>query len=118
MADNDPVATTRVAQARPLTLKQLRHRRSAILRILERHGLANPRLFGSVATGEASDRSDLDLAVDWAPGRRPRGFAYYSAVADAQRELSELLGVSVDVVPVEQAKPRLAASIERGAPPL
>ncbi len=46
------------------------------------------------------------------------GFAYYSTVADAQRELSELLGVPVDVVPIEQAKPRLAVAIEREAPPL
>jgi uncharacterized protein len=118
MAENESVATTRVRRARPLTLARLRHRRAAILRVLDRHGLANPRVFGSVATGEASDRSDLDLAVDWAPGRRPRGFEYYSAVADAQRELGELLGVPVDVVPVEQAKPRLAAAIEREAPPL
>jgi predicted nucleotidyltransferase len=112
------MATTRVSRVRPLTLGRLRHRRAAILRVLDRHGLANPRVFGSVATGEASDGSDVDLAVDWAPGRRPRGFEYYSAVADAQRELSELLGVPVDVVPVEQAKPRLAAAIEREAPPL
>ena len=88
------------------------------MRVLDRHGLANPRVVGSVARGDARDRSDLDLAVDWAPGRRPRGFAYYSAVADAQRELSELLGVPVDIVPVEQAKPRLAAVIDREAPPL
>ncbi len=109
---------TRDRLAPPLTMTRLRSRRGTILRVLDRHGLANPRVFGSVATGEASDRSDLDLAVDWAPGRRPRGFACYSAVADAQRELSELLGVSVDVVPVEQAKPRLAVAIEREAPPL
>jgi predicted nucleotidyltransferase len=88
------------------------------MRVLDRHGLANPRVFGSVARGDARDRSDLDLAVDWAPGRRPRGFAHYSAVADAQRELSELFGVPVDIVPVEQAKPRLAAVIDREAPPL
>jgi uncharacterized protein len=99
-------------------MTRLRSRRGALLCVLDRHGLANPRMFRSVATGEASDRSDLDLAVDWAPGRRPRGFAYYSAVADAQRELSELLGVPVDVVSVEQAKPRLAAAIEREALPL
>jgi uncharacterized protein len=112
------MATIRPRPRRPLTMTRLRSRRAAILRVLDRHGLANPRVFGSVATGEAGDRSDLDLAVDWVPGRRPRGFEYYSAVADAQRELTELLGVPVDVVPVEQAKPRLAAAIEREAPPL
>jgi predicted nucleotidyltransferase len=116
--DNDTVAAAHARTARPVTLTRLRARRRAILGVLDRHGLANPRVFGSVASGEASGGSDVDLAVDWAPGRRPRGFAYYSAVADAQRELSELLGVPVDIVPVEQAKPRLAAAIERGAPPL
>ena len=112
------MATTRVRRVRPLTLGRLRHRRTAILHVLDRHGLANPRVFGSVAIGQAGEQSDLDLDVDWAPGRRPRGFDYYSAVADAQRELSELLGVPVDIVPVEQARPRLAAAIEREAPPL
>jgi predicted nucleotidyltransferase len=101
-----------------VTLSRLRARRRAILGVLDRHGLTNPRVFGSVAAGQASDTSDVDLAVEWAPGRRPRGFAYYSAVADAQRELSELLGVPVDVVPLEQAKPRLVIAIEREAPPL
>src|SRR5262249_20229348 len=116
--DNDIVATTRTRTARPVTLSRLRARRRAILGVLDRHGLANPRVFGSVASGEAAATSDVDLAVDWARGRRPRRFAYYSAVADAQRELSELLGVPVDVVPIEQAKPRLARAIEREAPPL
>jgi predicted nucleotidyltransferase len=116
--DNDIVATARTRTARPVTLARLRARRRAILGVLDRHGLSNPRVFGSVAAGSASAQSDVDLAVDWAPGRRPRGFEYYSAVADAQLELSELLGVPVDIVPVEQAKPRLAAAIERDAPPL
>jgi hypothetical protein len=106
------MVATRNSAVRPVTLARLRARRRAILGILDRHGLANPRVFGSVASGDADAESDVDLAVDWTPGRRPRGFAYYSAVADAQRELSGLLGVPVDVVPTEQAKPRLAAAIE------
>ena len=112
------MSTTRARFSRPETLTRLRAHRRSILSVLDRHGLANPRVFGSVATADAGSDSDVDLAVDWAPGRRPRGFAYYSAVADAQRELSELLGVPVDVVPIEQAKPRLAAAIEREAPRL
>lgn len=116
--DDEEVATSRPRAASPITLARLRRHRRAILGILGRRGLTNPRVFGSVAQGAAGDRSDVDLAVDWVQGRRPRGFAYYSAVADAQRELSELLGVPVDVVPIEQAKPRLVAAIEREAPPL
>ncbi|MFZ5851984.1 MAG: nucleotidyltransferase family protein [Actinomycetota bacterium] len=33
----------------------------------ERHGLTNIRVFGSVARGEADERSDLDLLVDPGP---------------------------------------------------
>lgn len=109
------MATTRI---QPLTLARLRARRGAILRVLDHYGLTNPRVFGSLAHGEARPSSDVDLAVDWLPGRRPRGFAYYSAIADAQRELSQLLGVPVDLVPVEQAKPRLAAALSQQAPAL
>jgi uncharacterized protein len=112
------VAVTRTRIVRPVTLKRLRANRRAILGVLDRYGLANPRVFGSVAKEQADNTSDVDLAVDWRGGQRPRGFAYYSAIADAQRELSELLGVAIDVVPIEQAKPRLAATIEREAPRL
>lgn len=38
-------------------------RRDTVDEILSRYAATNPRLFGSVARGEASDRSDLDLLV-------------------------------------------------------
>ena len=37
----------------------LRARREEILRIAERHGAGDVRLFGSAASGEASDNSDV-----------------------------------------------------------
>ena len=33
------------------------------------HGVRRVRIFGSVARGEATESSDLDLSVDWDPGR-------------------------------------------------
>lgn len=53
-----------------VTLNTLRHeRRAEVLRLAERHGAKNVRVFGSVARGEATESSDLDLLVDWDSGR-------------------------------------------------
>ena len=39
-------------------------KREEIIRIAERHGARNVRVFGSVARGEDTEKSDLDLLVD------------------------------------------------------
>jgi hypothetical protein len=39
-------------------------KREAILRLAERHGAYNVRIFGSVARGEARPDSDIDFLVD------------------------------------------------------
>lgn len=75
--------------------------RDALEMILERYQAANPRLFGSVARGDASSESDIDLLVDLMPG----GGNEILRVAGIAEELSELLGTRVDVV---------AASLLRG----
>jgi uncharacterized protein len=42
-------------------------RRSEILELVRRHRARSPRVFGSVARGTATARSDLDLLVDFEP---------------------------------------------------
>ncbi|WP_114908188.1 nucleotidyltransferase family protein [Ornithinimicrobium murale] len=69
-------------------------RRDVVHEILGRYGATNPRLFGSVARGEASDRSDLDLLVDLVPA----GGNELLRVSGIAEELSELLDRRVDVV--------------------
>lgn len=49
---------------RRITMDEVRRHRAEITAIGERHGVANIRVFGSVARGEADERSDLDLLVD------------------------------------------------------
>jgi uncharacterized protein len=66
-------------------------RREEILRLAERRGAYGLRVFGSVARGEASEDSDLDLLVAWEPGRSLLDHA------GLVEDLQELLGIKVHV---------------------
>lgn len=68
--------------------------RDALGIILHRYRATNPRLFGSVARGDATANSDIDLLVDLTPG----GGNDLLRVAGIAEELSQLLGLRVDVV--------------------
>ena len=68
--------------------------RPRIAEVLLRYGATNLRMFGSVARGDASEDSDLDLLVDLVPARGNE----LLRVAGIAEELGELLGVRVDVV--------------------
>ena len=70
----------------------LKEKRDEILRVCARHGARNVRVFGSVARGEADEKSDLDLLVEFEPE---------SSLLDQAAlvlELEQLLGRRVDVV--------------------
>jgi predicted nucleotidyltransferase len=70
----------------------LSEHRDAIRQIVVRHRASNPRVFGSVAHGDDSDDSDLDLLVDPSPETS------LLDLAGIQVEIEALLGMSVDVV--------------------
>ena len=70
----------------------LRAKREDILRIAARHGARDVRVFGSVARGEAREDSDIDLLVEFAPGRTLLDQAALAL------DLQELLGRKVDVL--------------------
>jgi len=72
-----------------VTLESLGAQREDVVRIASRHGARNIRVFGSVARGQATDRSDLDLLVDWEPGR-----SLFDQVALVQ-DLEETLNVKI-----------------------
>jgi predicted nucleotidyltransferase len=75
-----------------MTLSTLRGvRRDEILRLARKRGARNLRVFGSVARGEASENSDLDLLVEWEPGRSLLDHA------GLVEDLQELLGMKVHV---------------------
>jgi len=50
-------------------VESLREYREHILRIASKYGASNVRIFGSVARGTAGPDSDVDLLVDFEPGR-------------------------------------------------
>ncbi|MBM2811407.1 MAG: putative nucleotidyltransferase [Chloroflexi bacterium] len=81
--------------AAPRTMDALRARRDEILRIAAEYGASKVRIFGSVARGEADERSDVDVLVDMA--KEPTGFAYFGRLDQLRTALEELLGCHVDV---------------------
>lgn len=79
---------------------KLRDHRQSILSIAARVGASNIRVFGSVARGEHREGSDVDLLVDLAPG------VTLFDLSRLRRELSELVGVPVDIVSSRALLPR------------
>ncbi len=69
-----------------------RRKRDEILRVAQRHGAYNVRVFGSVARREAGPDSDVDLLVD--VGRHRTPFFPGGLVVD----LEDLLGCQVEIV--------------------
>jgi len=71
---------------------ELLERRDEILEIAARHGARTVRVFGSVVRGEETTGSDIDLLVEFEPGR---SLLDHIALAQA---LQDLLGRDVDVM--------------------
>ncbi|MFA5243405.1 MAG: nucleotidyltransferase family protein [Sulfuricella sp.] len=70
----------------------LQTHRDAIREIALRHRVKNVRVFGSVLHGEDTEDSDLDILVE------PTSETTMMDIGAIQYELSELLGISVDVL--------------------
>lgn len=95
------------------TLADRRARREAIIALVARYGAYNVRVFGSVARGDATSESDIDLLVNFHEGAR-----YYDHVGFWQ-DLQELLGRNVDVMSDHaRMRERLRNRIMRDVVPL
>ena len=90
----------------------LKAKREEILAVCAKYGARNVRLFGSVARSEADEQSDIDLIVDFEPGRSLFDHA------GLWLELQELVGVEVDVVSSRGIKPRIRERVLREGIPL
>ncbi len=90
----------------------LEERRPAILAVADRYGVTNIRIFGSVARREAREDSDLDLLVTFGPT------ATLLTHAGFQRELSDLLGIRVEVASDQGLRERIRETVLAEAVPL
>jgi len=81
---------------RPRPSAVVQRHRQAIRDIVQRHNGLNPRIFGSVARGEDTEASDLDLLV----------------------EVGALLALPVQVVTPACLPPKVRAAVEHEAVPL
>jgi predicted nucleotidyltransferase len=92
-------------------------KRDEVLAVLKAHldelreqfGVQSIRLFGSVARGEGSAASDIDVLVDFGG---PAGFTQYM---DLLFYLEELLGAKVDLVTTRGLRGELRPNVEREA---
>jgi len=83
-----------------------------VIELARQRGAHNVRVFGSVARGEDTPASDIDLLVDLDDG------VGLFALAGLGGELSDLLHVEVDVVPADMLKPTVANAVLAEAIPL
>jgi predicted nucleotidyltransferase len=90
----------------------VKQKREEILKIAARHGASNVRIFGSVARGEADDRSDIDILVTFEAG------VSLLDHAALMLDLESLLGCKVDVVSEKGLRPRMKETVLQDAQPL
>ena len=97
------------APRRAVTLDEVRAHRDVITRLGERFGVRNIRVFGSVARGEATSDSDLDLLV-----YVDRGHGYFD-MAGFALGVEDELGVMTQVATPGGLKLRIRDRVLREA---
>ena len=90
--------------------RQVVAHRDAILKLAELAGARNLRVFGSVARGDESPDSDLDLLAEF-----PVDELGLMSLAGLGSEIEELLDVAVDVTTDELLGEHVAAEVAREA---
>lgn len=76
-----------------------------IIRVLRKHGVKKAALFGSVARGEAVEKSDIDLLIEF------KGRKSLLDLVSLKLELEELLKRDVDVLTYKSLHPLLRNGI-------
>jgi len=81
----------------------LARHREEVLEIIRRYPVSNPRIFGSVARGEDTEESDVDILVD-----RIGPMSYFD-IFRLEDEIKSVLGCEVEVFTA--LKPHVAVSV-------
>ena len=87
----------------------MEQKRTEVLKIADKYGVTNLRIFGSVARGEDDEKSDVDLLAKFPPG-----FTLFDLV-DLKEEMEGVLGCKVDIASERGLKERVRARILREA---
>src|ERR1700683_2100269 len=96
-----------------MTIEELRRtKREEIIRVATKHGASNIRIFGSLARGEHSDASDIDILVDLEPNRS------LMDLGGLLMELQSLLHARVDVATERMLRPKVRERALLDAVPL
>lgn len=78
-------------------------------------GVRHVSVFGSVARGEDTATSDVDLALDLAPDSVPPGFQFVAHIERLKQRLATALSRDVDIVVLPARRPELRETLSREA---
>jgi predicted nucleotidyltransferase len=95
-----------------VTLRTLADKRLQILGLAERYRTADVRVFGSVARGDNTETSDVDILI------KLRSGCSLFDLGGLLEDLQDLLGCTVDLVPEDSLKPKLRERVLKEAIPL
>ncbi len=92
--------------------EHVRLNREAIRKIALRHHAADVLVFGSVVSGQDHEASDLDLLI------QPTSQTSLMDIGAIQFEVSELLGIAVDVLTPNALPEQFKQQVLRDAQPI
>jgi len=116
-----PAASSRAPACYPasMTSERLDSQVLRTLRTLEPElraaGVRHISVFGSVARGEDTANSDVDLALDLAPDTTPPGFQFVVYIERLKQRLATALSRDVDIVVLPARRQKLRETLSREA---
>ncbi len=90
--------------------QRISEKREQILRVAEKYGARNVRVFGSVARGDFDHTSDVDFLIQL-DSTNLKGMRYFGILEQIREELEGLLGCNVDVVEEKGLRERIRAEV-------
>lgn len=78
-------------------------------------GVRHISMFGSVARGDDTGNSDVDLALDLAPDTTPRGLQFVAYIERLKQRLATALSRDVDIVVLPARRRELSEALSREA---
>ena len=95
-----------------VTRDDILQHRGEIMDLARKYGASDIRIFGSVARGDATENSDLDLLIRLEPGRS------LLDQGGLLMDLRDLLGMKVDVIDEDALSGRFGERVRLEAVPL